>query len=176
MMLVFRRASVLLGFVGYRIVKNMPDIPVFGFNLFGKCRIFFTRLLIDKCGDFVVVEKGASFGRRITLGNYSAIGVNAWIKGKVTIGNYVLMGPNVTILTQNHIFSRTDTPIYYQGATPEMPVIIEDDVWIGQNVIILPGLRICQGAIVAAGAVVTKDVPPYMIVGGNPARIIKKRE
>lgn len=173
---VFRKARVLLGLLGYRVVKNIPDIPISGLQLFGKFRVLFTRLIIEKCGDFVAVDKGASFGRRVTLGNYSAIGTNAWIKGRVTIGNYVLMGPNVTILTQNHIFSRIDTPMYYQGATPEEPVIIEDDVWIGQNAIILPGLRVCQGSIVAAGAVVTKDVPPYVIVGGNPARIIKKRE
>lgn len=173
---VLRKARVLIGFVGYRIVKNIPDIPISGLKLFGKSRVLFTRLFIEKCGDFVAVDKGASFGKRVSLGNYSAIGTNAWIRGKVTIGNYVLMGPNVTILTQNHIFSRLDTPMYYQGATPEKPVIIEDDVWIGQNAIILPGLRICQGSIVAAGAVVTKDVPPYVIVGGNPARVIKKRE
>ena len=63
-----------------------------------------------------------------------------------------------------------------QGNEIEQPVIIEDDVWIGARVTILPGCRICKGSVIAAGAVVTRDVPPYTIVGGVPARFIKNRK
>lgn len=62
-----------------------------------------------------------------------------------------------------------------QGNEPEQPVIIEDDVWIGARVTILPGYHICKGNVIVAGAVVTRDVPPYTIVGGVPAKIIKKK-
>ena len=74
-----------------------------------------------------------------------------------------------------HQFSRTDIPMRLQGHRQYQPVLIEDDVWIGARAIILPGLRIGKGAIVGAGSVVTKDVPPYAICVGNPARVIKSR-
>ena len=77
---------------------------------------------------------------------------------------------------RNHAFDRTDIPMNQQGFTPEKPIVIEDDVWIGARVIILPGVHIGTGAVVGAGAVVTKDVPDYAVVGGNPARILKMRK
>lgn len=167
------KLKIVLGFLGYSIFKNMPNLP--GTNIAGAFRLFFARLILKSCGNETAVEKGANFSRRVTLGDFSAIGINAWLKGEISIGNYVLMGPNVTILTQNHKFSRTDIPIYKQGATEEQVVIIEDDVWICQNVIILPGVRVGKGAILAAGAVITKNVEPYAIMGGNPAKVIKSR-
>ncbi len=87
-----------------------------------------------------------------------------------------MMGPDVVILTQNHKFDRLDIPMLDQGFKDEQPVTICDDVWIGARVIILPGVTVGKGAIIAAGAVVTKDVPEYAIVGGNPARVIKMRK
>ena len=88
----------------------------------------------------------------------------------------VMMGPNVSIYTSNHKFDRTDIPMIKQGNSETKPVIIENDVWIGANVIILPGVTIHEGSIIAAGAVVTKDVECYTIVAGNPAKVIKKRK
>lgn len=101
---------------------------------------------------------------------------------KLAIGNYVSIAPGVQfLLGVNHQTETLSTfPIYSRLVQPSSkdalvkgPLTIEDEVWIGTNAIILAGLTIGKGAIVAAGAVVTKDVPPYAIVGGNPARVIR---
>lgn len=133
--------------------------------------------LFDECGSCLNVEKGANFGTGagIKIGSGSGIGSNAQIRGKLTIGDNVLMGPDVVILTTNHRYERFDLPIGKQGMTSE-PVTIGNDVWIGQRVMIMPGVNIGNGSIIAAGAVVTKDVPDYAIVGGIPAKIIKYRK
>ena len=107
--------------------------------------------------------------------DYSGIGMHTLI-GAVKIGKHVMMGRNVIILSQNHNYDRTDIPMDQQGLGEHRPVIIGDDVWIGACAIILPGRKIGSGSIIGAGAVVTKDVPEYAIVGGNPARIIGWRK
>lgn len=104
---------------------------------------------------------------------------------KLVIGNYVSIADRVSfILGGNHVANNLTTyPIYskfiklnpIRDATTKGSIIIDDEVWIGSNVIILSGVRIGKGAIIAAGAVVTKDIPPYAIAGGNPARVLKYR-
>ena len=133
------------------------------------------KLILKKCGKKVNIERGAHFSSRVELGDYSGIGVFASIGGSVTIGSNVMMGPHCTVYTRNHAFDRTDIPMREQGFQEERPVVIGDDVWIGGHVIILPGVHIGKGAIVGAGAVVTKDVPDYAVVGGNPAKVITYR-
>jgi maltose O-acetyltransferase len=86
-----------------------------------------------------------------------------------------MMGPHVTINGANHNFERTDIPMRKQGVKKYPPVVIEDDVWIGSHVIIMPGLIIKKGTIIGAGAIVTKDFPAYSVIGGNPAKLIKSR-
>ena len=86
------------------------------------------------------------------------------------------MGPDCIIYTQNHNFSNISIPMDQQGFQEEKEVIIEDDVWIGGRVIILPGVKIGKGSIIGAGAVVSKNVDPYSIVVGNPARKVKTRK
>jgi maltose O-acetyltransferase len=140
-----------------------------------RLRAFCGRLMLAKCGIGVNIEPNATFSKRVTLGDYSGIGVNAKIYGECHIGNYVMMGQDVTIITRNHAFDRTDIPMMRQGFGEERPVTIDDDVWIGDRVLILAGVHVGKGAIIGAGAVVTKDVPPYAIVGGNPAHIIRMR-
>jgi maltose O-acetyltransferase len=110
----------------------------------------------------------------VEIGNNSGIGDNAWL-GAVKIGDNVMMAPNVTILSRNHVFEDKLIPMSKQGVTEDNPVIISDDVWIGTRAIILPGVTIGKGSIIGAGAVVTKNVPEYTIVAGNPARVIKQR-
>jgi maltose O-acetyltransferase len=133
--------------------------------------------LFRHCGKNANIEHGAFFhsGRNVSVGDNSGIGIRANIAGSVTIGNDVMMGEDVVIITRNHKFNDVDVPMWRQGFKDEQPVVIHDDVWIGTRVIILPGVTVGKGAILAAGAVVTKDVPEYAIVGGNPASIIKYR-
>ena len=93
---------------------------------------------------------------------------------KITIGDDVLIGPRVLIHSGNHRFTDPETRIREQGHDAA-PIVIEDGVWIGGHAVILPGVRVGRGAVVAAGAVVTKDVEPYAIVGGVPAKRIGER-
>ena len=138
-------------------------------------RAFCGKLMLISCGRHVNIEKNAIFSAKVSLGNYSGIGVNARINGECRIGTHVMMGADVVVLTRNHAYDRTDIPMMEQGFEEEHPVVIGNDVWIGDRVIILPGVTIGDGSILAAGAVITRDVPPYAIVAGVPARIIRKR-
>lgn len=95
--------------------------------------------------------------------------------GGVTIGHRVLIGYRAQILSSNHRIPPEPQRIIEAGHEHH-PVTIRDDVWIGANCMILPGVTIHEGAVVAAGSVVTKDVPPYTIVGGVPAKVIRTRE
>lgn len=164
----------LLGRFIYFFAKHLPES--YKLNLGQqKVRSFCGKCLLAKCGRNVNIEKNANFAYSVELGDNSGLGINCRISGRTIIGNNVMMGPNVCIFTRNHRFDRTDIPMNQQGMTPERPVIIEDDVWIGANATILPGVTISKGAIVGAGAVVTNNVPEYAVVGGNPARVLKYR-
>jgi maltose O-acetyltransferase len=99
----------------------------------------------------------------------------AKIYGECHIGDDVMMGTDVTVITRNHKHERTDIPMRLQGFEEEKPVYIGNDVWLGDRVTLMPGVHIGNGCIVAAGSVVTKDVPDYSIVGGVPARVIRSR-
>lgn len=107
-------------------------------------------------------------------GIYTDINAYVTIYGKVTLGRYNMIGPHVMLAGGSHNFEDTSIPMRFQGGTTK-GIILEDDIWIGANVVVLDGVRIGQGAIVGAGAVVTKDVEPYAIVVGNPARFIRFR-
>lgn len=100
--------------------------------------------------------------------------VNADCGGKINIGNNVLIGPNTVLRASNHVFEDRDKLIQQQGHKPGT-IVLEDDVWLGANVVVLPDVKIGKGAVVAAGAVVSKDVQPYTIVGGVPAKEIAQR-
>ena len=98
------------------------------------------------------------------------------LKDHTIIGNDVMMAPEVIILSGSHKFDRTDIPMREQGAPPKKTVQIGDDVWIGTRSIILPGVTIGSHSIIGAGSVVTKDVPEWAIVAGNPANLIRYRK
>lgn len=85
------------------------------------------------------------------------------------------MGPNCFILSQNHDFSRTEIPMRLQGFRERARTIIEDDVWIGRDVLMTPGRTIKRGTIIGARCLLCKDFPEYSIVGGNPSRLIRYR-
>ena len=116
-----------------------------------------------------------SDAKNLSIGIECQINENIFIQG-AKIGDHVMIAPNAAILTSTHNFNRTDIPMIHQGAEKNLIPEIGDDVWIGRNVIVLPGVKIGKGSIVAAGAVVTKDVEEYSIMGGVPAKLIRKRE
>ena len=114
-------------------------------------------------------------GTKLSIGDNSGLGINSKVPFDITIGKNVLMGPDVLILGQNHNFLDAAKPIIEQGLGEQKPVIIKDDVWIGARVTILPGIMIGNGAVIGAGAVVTKDVKAFDVVVGNPAQVVKNR-
>lgn len=123
-------------------------------------------------GNGVIIQgKGTlSLGEKSFIGDYAVIGCNI----KITIGHDVMIAQAVTIRDTDHAFERTDIPMNRQGITTA-PIHIGDDVWIGHGASTLKGVTVGTGAIVAAGAVVTRDVAPYDIVGGVPAKRISSR-
>ena len=117
------------------------------------------------------------FPKNFSIGERSGVNVNTWINamGGVTIGNDVIIGPFVVIHSANHKFDRLDIPIQKQG-WEKLSVNIEDDVWIGANTVILPGVTIGKGSVIGAGAVVTRDIPPYSVAVGVPSKVIRNRK
>jgi acetyltransferase-like isoleucine patch superfamily enzyme len=109
----------------------------------------------------------------VIIGDYTRIGIHNTIIGPVTIGSHVNLAQGITVTALNHNFKDTSLRIDEQGFSTK-PIVIGDDVWIGANAVILPGVTIGKHVVVAAGAVVTKDVPDNTIVGGVPAKEIKK--
>lgn len=109
----------------------------------------------------------------VTIGDHTRIGIHCTVIGPVCIGSNVNLAQGITVTALNHNFEDTTKRIYEQGISTK-PVVIGDDVWIGANAVILPGVTIGQHVVVAAGAVVTKDVPDNCVVGGVPAKEIKK--
>ncbi|MFJ4221387.1 acyltransferase [Curtobacterium luteum] len=109
-------------------------------------------------------------GEHIRIGDRTAIGAGdlLWGQGGVTIGRDCLLGPNVTFISEDHVFDDADRPIRVQGSR-RAPIRIGDDVWIGAGATVLRGVTIGDGAVVAAGALVTKDVRPFAVVAGIPA-------
>ncbi|MDO4465983.1 MAG: acyltransferase [Bacillota bacterium] len=170
------KRRIFIGKLIYNILgKHMP-LSDSRMNLGSKkVRAFCGKLILLECGTNVNIEKGAQFSSEIKLGDNSGIGVNAIISSHVEIGNDVMMGPDCMIFTSNHGMDRLDIPMWKQPHTSPKPVVIGNDVWIGARVIILPGVHIGDGCVIGAGSVVTKDVEPYSIVGGNPAKVLKKR-
>lgn len=127
-------------------------------------------------GDYSVIESFACINNAVgdvIIGDHTRVGLHNTIIGPVTIGSHVNLAQGITVTALNHNFSDSEKRIDEQGVSTT-PVVIEDDVWIGANAVVLPGVRIGTHSVVAAGAVVTKDVPPHSIVAGVPAKVIKK--
>jgi maltose O-acetyltransferase len=171
---VTRAACAVLyyGFARYLPVSNRP-------YAFGSRRIRYhvCRPMFASCGHNVNVEHGADIGsgRHISIGNNSGIGLGAYISGPVEIGANVIMGPGVVLLAINRVYGDVTRPVITQGYEEPATIVIGDDVWIGANVVILPGRRIHDGAVIGAGSVVTDDVPAGAVVAGNPARPIRSK-
>ena len=129
-----------------------------------------------RLGRYSVIESGACINNAVgdvIIGDYTRVGLHNTIIGPVNIGHHVNLAHGIIVTALNHNFEDSEKRIDEQGVCTT-PVVIEDDVWIGANAVILPGVRVGTHSVVAAGAVVTKDVPPHSIVAGIPAKIIKK--
>jgi acetyltransferase-like isoleucine patch superfamily enzyme len=139
-----------------------------------KIRSNYLGVYLAAMGNGTSIQMGCRFlnGRKVYLGDRNVINFGCLLDGRkyeIHIGSDVSIGPEATILTLGH--DPQSSTFTDKGGD----VIIGDRVWIGYRAIILPGITIGEGAVVGAGSVVTKDIAPYTIVGGNPARFIKER-
>ena len=166
----------LLGYLLYNWIFGwLPHYQLgYGWPISKKLRGMAVRMFIEKCGKGVDVGRKVKLSAGLRLGNRSSIGDYSHLQGDISIGDDVMMAPRCALIADNHQFSDTARPMNTQG-TDKDKIVIGNDVWLGYGVTVLPGVTIGDGAICAAGAVVTKDVAPYSIVGGNPAKFIKMR-
>lgn len=170
--------KIIAIFLYYCLFQHLPSsyCPIIG-KLCNMLRVLCAKAIFRKCGNHVVIDRHAYFGSgsELELGDYSGIGERCVVPSNTRIGNYVMMAPDVHIVKNNHLTESIEIPMCFQGPKASGPTIIEDDVWLGVRCILTPGHIIGRGVIIAAGAVVTKDIEPYCVVGGVPAKIIKKR-
>ena len=164
-------------FAYYGLARWLPSSSMPFGNVSNKIRTFISRRLFKQCGSRAVVKRGAYFGTgsKVELGSNSQIGENARIEHDVVIEDDVMMGIEVMVLATRHRTDLLDVPLIDQGYDQRLPPRLCQGCWIGGRAMILPGVTVGKHAIVAAGAIVNKDVPDYAIVGGVPARVIKDR-
>lgn len=165
-------------FVYYLIGYNLPSRYFPLGKHFSKFRAFIVkRILKENCGYNLEIEGKVLFAKfdDIKIGNNVQINEHCRLRN-VSIGNDVMIAPEVYIIHSGHNFELIDRPMRFQGEKFYPQTVIEDDVWIGSRVIVNAGKNIGRGSIIAAGSVVVKNIDPYTIAGGNPAKIIKKRE
>lgn len=134
--------------------------------------IFSRRFSVHYTSD---VKIWSDISKDIDVGRFAYVGTGAQIGPKVTIGNYTMLATNVSVLGGDHEFETSGKPIVFSGRSVLDSTKIGSDVWIGHRVVIMAGCEISDGAIVAAGSVVTKNVPECTIVGGVPASFIRNR-
>ncbi len=144
-------------------IRSSVRLDVLPFNLFEMGE----NSLVE---DFSVVNNGVG---PVEIGANTLLGIGAVVIGPVRIGNNVIMAQHVVLSGLNHGYEAIDTPIRQQPVTTKT-IVVEDDCWIGANVTITAGVTIGRHSVVAGGSVVTRDVPPFSVVGGNPARLLKQ--
>jgi len=167
-----------------RVFAMVVDLSKSFSFLFDKCLSYFYRKSMKSCGNNVYLRPSSSDFKgleNMSVGDHVLIPKNATFyctEASLTIGNYVVFGPCPTIITGDHRIDVVGKYMYdvcEKSPENDAPVVIEDDVWIGANVTILKGVTIGRGSVVAAGAVINKSFPPYSVIGGVPAVLIRKR-
>lgn len=162
----------------YHSLHRLSNLP--NWEIIKKLRGRFFGKLFANAGGNLRVARGVQIKNpaNLTVGANCYFGddvqLYAWNES-ITLGDNVLLAAGAKIITRKHGFANIDLPMADQGYT-NAPVVVEDDVWIGFNVIVLPRVTIGKSSIIGAGAVVTKDVEPYSVIGGVPARLIRKRK
>jgi acetyltransferase-like isoleucine patch superfamily enzyme len=137
------------------------------------------RALLARAGENLRIAESVTINNpgMVAVGDNCYLGAGAQLypwDAPIELGNNVLAAAWVRMITASHVFDTVELPIAKQGYAVA-PIVVHDDVWIGFGAVILPGVTIGRGSIVGAGAVVTGDVAPYSVVGGVPARLIRKR-
>ncbi|MGO2294607.1 MAG: acyltransferase [Psychroflexus halocasei] len=160
----------------YAFIQHLPHSRLVGFC--NKVRVFYAAKVLK----IMIYDHQSKLEPKVYLSNTkgTSIGRNCRINENVfiqqaIIEDEVLIAPNTAILSTSHIHNRKDISIVNQGDSEPNPPIIKKGAWLGRNVVILPGIIVGEGAIVAAGAIVNKNVEAYSVVGGVPAKFIKKR-
>ena len=177
MKVINRRYSIVSLFLMFSYVSNMLWFIADLLPPFIR-RILFA-LFFKKFGHHAMIDYKAyiRYPWKVSIGNNVAINRGCELyasmqsdAGYITLEDHVVLGPNVTIFSATHDYSSLDLP------DTSAPVVICRDTWIGGNSTILPGVVIGEGAVVGAGSVVSKDIPPFTVAVGNPAKVIKNRE
>lgn len=147
----------------HSIIRNKTRMDVFPFNTFE----LGAKSIIE---DFTTINNGVG---AVVIGTESIIGLGNVVIGPVSIGNHVMLAQNIVISGLNHGYEDINTPPAFQPVNVKQ-IVISDDVWIGANSVITAGVTIGKHSVIGAGSVVTKDVPPFCIAVGNPAKVIKR--
>lgn len=163
-------------------MKILSLVLVYALKLLNRLHMLLLRPLFKSHGrNFKFDPKGVYSYSTISVGDDVFIGPGATMtasESSIELGSKIMFGPNVTLIGGDHSFSSVGKYMFdvkEKAPDDDQPIVIEDDVWVGAGATILKGVRIGEGAIVAASSLVLKDVPPYAIVGGIPAKVIKYR-
>lgn len=171
--MVLRKFYLVIYYIFFYKLPNSRFLYFFGFLR----TLYVSKVLRIMVYDrYSVFEEGVYLSdcTNVRIGKLCHINENVFIQGAM-IGDYVMIAPGVSILNNSHGIDQLDVPMILQPMTETKNPIIGSNVWIGRNAIILPGVKIADGAIVGAGAVVTKDVPAFSVVAGVPAKVIYSR-
>lgn len=147
----------------HSVIRRMTRMDVVPFNRF-------------ELGDYSTIEDFCTINNGVgdvIIGKDTRIGMSNVVIGPVIIGNAVMFAQNVVISGLNHAYEDVDIPISKQKETTAL-ILVEDECWIGANVVITAGVTIGKHSVVAAGSIVTKNIPPYSVAVGNPAKVIKQ--
>lgn len=171
-----KKGRKLIGIIIYTFCTGwLPHYALGGkWEIASWIRTLSARMILDKAGRHIDVGRKVRFSTQVKIGDHSGIGDYAYLQGQIEIGKNTIMAPKCSLVAANHKYLDTSKLIKEQGSI-EMPIVVGHDVWIGYGSLVLGGITIGNGAVIAAGAVVTKNVAPFEVVGGNPAHHIKFR-
>ncbi|WP_370591676.1 acyltransferase [Quadrisphaera oryzae] len=169
---------VLVACLYYGLLQHLPSsfAPIVGRHC-SRARAWAVSCMAAKAGGDLDISRKVDIGlaRNLSIGRGSGLGIGVELHGPVVIGTDTMISPGVLIHTRNHAMTDVRQPMKYQGYGSVRPVTIGNDVWVGARAILLPGVSIGSGAVIGAGAVVSKDVPNYAVAVGNPARVVRSR-